>query len=70
MEKIKVRRYSCFGNSDIFAFEDILMDILKGLCRHIYNEKGQIRCLNFSFLVWGLRVTYNSDIFEKFRPPP
>ena len=30
---------------------------------HIYLEKGQI---NFSFLGWGLKVTYNSDIFEKW----
>ena len=37
---------------------------------HIYIEKGQIKCYNFSFLGRGLRVTYNSDIFEKLRPPP
>ena len=42
---------------------------LKGLFSHIYIEKGQIKCSNFSFLGWGLRVTYNWDIFEKFRPP-
>ena len=44
-------------------------NILKGLFRHIYIEKGQIKCFNFSFLRWGLRVTYNSDIFKKLRPP-
>ena len=60
---------------DIFEFENILMaedppaNILKGLLRHIYIEKGQIKCFNFSFLGWGLKVTYNSDIFEKLRPP-
>ena len=42
---------------------------LKGLLRHIYIEKDQIKCFNFSFLGWGLKVTYNSDIFEKLRPP-
>ena len=42
----------------------------EGLLRHIYIEKGQIKCFNFSFLGWGLKVTYNSDIFEKLRPPP
>ena len=26
-------------------------------------------CFNFSFLGWGQKVTYNSDIFEKLRPP-
>ena len=46
------------------------INILKGLFRHIYIEKGQIKCFNFSFLGWGLRVTYNWDIFEKLRPPP
>ena len=45
-------------------------NILKGLLRHIYIEKGQIKCFNFSFLGWGLKVTYNSDFFEKLRPPP
>ena len=45
-------------------------NILKGLFRHIYIEKGQIKCFNISFLGWGLKVTYNSDIFEKLRPPP
>ena len=44
-------------------------NILKGLFRHIYIEKDQIKCFNFSFLGWGLKVTYNSDIFEKMRPP-
>ena len=44
-------------------------NILKGLLRHIYIEKGQIKCFNFSFLGWGLKVTYNLDIFEKLRPP-
>ena len=44
-------------------------NILKELFRHIYIEKGQIKCFNFSFLGWGLKVTYNSDIFEKLRPP-
>ena len=59
----------------IFEFENILMseeprtNILKGLFRHIYIEMGQIKCFNFSFLRWGMRVTYNSDIFEKSRPP-
>ena len=46
-----------------------LLYILKGLFRLIYIEKGQIKCFNFSFLGWGLRVTYNWDIFEKLRPP-
>ena len=46
------------------------INILKGLLRHIYIEKGQIKCFNISFLGWGLKVTYNSDIFEKLRPPP
>ena len=62
---------------DIFEFENILMaeeppriNILKGLFRHIYIEKGQIKCCFFSFLGWGLKVTYNLDIFEKLRPPP
>ena len=61
---------------DIFEFENILMaedprtNILKGLLRHIHIEKGQIKCSNFSFLGWGLRVIYNSDIFEKSRPTP
>ena len=45
-------------------------DILKGLFRQIYIEKGPIKCFNFSFLRLGLRLTYNSDIFEKLRPPP
>ena len=49
--------------------EDPRTNILKGLFRHIYIEKGQIKCFNFSFLGWGLRVTYNSDFFEKLRPP-
>ena len=59
---------------DIFEFENILMaedpriKILKGLFRHIYIEKGHIKCFDFSFLGWGLKVTYNSDIFEKLRP--
>ena len=35
----------------------------------MYIEKGQIKCFIFSFLGWGLKVTYNLDIFEKFRPP-
>ena len=61
---------------DIFEFENIWWrktprtNILKGLLRHIYIEKGQIKCFNFSFLGWGLKVTYNLDIFEKLRPPP
>ena len=42
---------------------------LKPSLRHIYIEKGQIKCFNFSFLGWGLKVTYNLDIFEKLRPP-
>ena len=45
-------------------------NILKELFRHIYIEKGQIKCFNFSFLGWGLKVTYNSDFFEKLRSPP
>ena len=49
--------------------EDPRTNILKGLLRHIYIEKGQIKCFNFSFLGWGLKVTYNLDIFEKLRPP-
>ena len=38
--------------SDTFEFENILMaedpriNILKGLLRHIYIEKGQIKCFN------------------------
>ena len=32
-------------------------------------EKGPIKTISFSFLGWGLRVTYNSDIFEKLRSP-
>ena len=40
-------------------------NILEGLFRHIYIEKGQIKCFNFSFLGWGLKVTYNSDIFKQ-----
>ena len=61
---------------DFFEFENILMtedprtNILKGLLRHIYIEKGEIKCFNFSFLVWGLKVAYNLDIFEKLRSPP
>ena len=61
--------------SGIFEFENILMaedpqtNILKGLFRHIYIEKGQIKFFNFSFLGWGLKVTYNLDIFEKLRSP-
>ena len=61
---------------DIFEFEKILMaedpraNILKGLLRHIYVEKGQLKCFNFSFLGWGLKVAYNLDIFEILRPPP
>ena len=47
-----------------------MTNILKGLFRHTYIEKGQINCFNFSFLGWGLKVTYNSDIFEKLRAPP
>ena len=43
---------------------------IKGLFRHIYIEKDQIKCFNISFLGWGLKVTYNSDIFEKLRLPP
>ena len=43
--------------------------MLQGLFRHIHIKKGQIKCFNFSFLGWGLKVTYNSDIFEKLRPP-
>ena len=35
---------------------------------HIYNEKGQIECFIF-FLEKGPIVIFNSDIFEKFRPP-
>ena len=41
--------------SDIFEFKNILMaedpqtNILKGLFKHIYIEKGQIKCFNFSF---------------------
>ena len=42
--------------------------ILKGLLRHIYIEKDQMKCFIF-FLGWGLKVTYNLDIFEKLRPP-
>ena len=44
-------------------------DILKGLFWHIYTEKGQIKCFHFSLLGWGLKVTYDSDLFEKLRPP-
>ena len=42
--------------SDIFEFENISMadggkppqiNILKGLFKHIYIEKGQIKCFNF-----------------------
>ena len=33
--------------------------------KRIYIGKGQVKC----FLGWGLKVTYNSDIFEKLRPP-
>ena len=53
------------SDSDIFEFENILMaedpsdNILKGLFRHIYIEEEQIKCFNFSFLGWGLRITYN-----------
>ena len=35
----------------------------------MFIEKGQIKCFNFSFLGLSLRVTYDSDIFEKLRPP-
>ena len=49
--------------------EDPRTNILKGLFRHIYIEKGQIKCFNISLLGWGLKVTYNSDIFEKLIPP-
>ena len=45
-------------------------NILKGLLRHIYIEEGRIKYFNLSFLGLGLKVTYNSDIFEKLRPPP
>ena len=57
--------------SDFYEFENILMmedprtNILKGLFRHIYIEKGQIKCFNFSFLGWGLILTYNSVILGK-----
>ena len=60
---------------DIFEFENKLMaedprtNILKRLFRHIYVKKGQIKCFNFSSLGWGLKVTRNSDSFEKLRPP-
>ena len=46
-----------------------LTDILNGLFRHIYIEKVKIESFSFSFFGWGLRVTHNSDIFEKLRPP-
>ena len=45
-------------------------DILKELFWYIFIEKGQIKCFSLSFLGWGLIVTFNSDIFEKLRPPP
>ena len=32
-------------------------------------KRGKLSTLFFSFLGWGLRVTYNSDIFENLRPP-
>ena len=50
--------------------EDPRTNILKGLLRHIYIEKGQMKCFIFSLLGWGLKVTYNLDFFEKLRPPP
>ena len=31
--------------------------------------KWAIQLFSFSFLGWGLNIIYNSDIFEKFRPP-
>ena len=49
--------------------EDPRTNILKGLFRHIYIKKGQIKCFDFSFLGWGLKLTYILDIFEKLRPP-
>ena len=45
-------------------------NILKGLLRHIYIEKGQIKYFTFPFLGLGLKITYNLDIFEKLRLPP
>ena len=47
----------------------LIWEHIYGLLRHVFIEKGQIKCFNFSFLGWGLRVTYSSDIFEKLRPP-
>ena len=38
---------------------------LKRLLRHIYIEKGQIKCFIFSFLGWGLKVTYNTGEKKK-----
>ena len=32
-------------------------------------KRGKLSAFNFSVLGWELRVTYNSDIFEKLRPP-
>ena len=62
--------------SDIFEFENILMtedprgpSSEKGHW-HIYIKKGQMKCFNLIFLGWGLKVTYNSNIFKKLRPPP
>ena len=33
------------------------------------HQKVRGRLFSFSILGYGLRVTYNSDIFEKLRPP-
>ena len=42
------------------------INISKGLFRHIYIEKGQIKCFNFSFLGWGLII----ETFLKIWDPP
>ena len=43
---------------------------LGGLFRHIHNENVHFKCVYFNFLGVGLRVIYNSDIFENRDPPP
>ena len=48
-----------------FAFIEMLTHLK--ICLEInvsYIENGQIKCFYFYLLGWGLRVIYNSDIFE------
>ena len=65
------------SNTDFFEFKNILtaegplgQTSEKGylVSRHICIENGHIKCF-FYFLGGCLIVIYNSDIFEKWRPP-